>query len=315
MTRRLALATPLLLAALGCFGPEYLEPEQGGRPYLLQGEYRSEAPGARALGAQVVARGGGRYDAALYRGGLPGAGAEPAPPARASGSDDGSAVRFSGAFSAVLEDGALRVDDAEGTAALLRRVERASPTLGAPPPPGARVLFGGDELSAFAEGKLDPRGFLAAGARTRDAFGSFTLHVEFRTPFMPEASGQGRGNSGVYLQDRYEIQVLDSFGLPPADDECGGIYGQKAPDLNVSLPPLAWQTYDIDFEAARFDAGGAKTEPARVTVRHNGVVIHDAVALAGPTGRGEPEGPTPGPLVFQDHWDPVVYRNLWLVPR
>ena len=83
----------------------------------------------------------------------------------------------------------------------------------------------------------------------------------------------------------------------------------------MSFPPLAWQTYDIDFEAARFDASGAKTAPAVVTVRQNGVVIHDRVALTGPTGRGEPEGPEPGPLLLQDHWNPVVYRNIWLVPR
>jgi hypothetical protein len=199
--------------------------------------------------------------------------------------------------------------------AILRRVERQSPTLGAQPPPGAKVLFGGPDLSAFAEAKLDPRGFLAAGARTRDVFGSFTLHLEFRTPFMPDARGQFRGNSGVYLQNRYEIQVLDSFGLVPESNECGAIYEQRAPDRNMTFPPLAWQTYDIDFQAAGFDASGAKTAPAVVTVRHNGVVIHDHVAVTGPTGRGDPESPAPGPLLLQDHWNPVVYRNVWLVPR
>jgi hypothetical protein len=132
---------------------------------------------------------------------------------------------------------------------------------------------------------------------------------------MPEATGQFRGNSGVYLQGRYEIQVLDSFGLAGESNECGAIYEQRAPRVNMSFPPLAWQSYDIDFEAAHFDASGAKTADAVVTVRHNGVVIHDRVALEGPTGRGEPEGPEPGPLLLQDHWNPVVYRNLWLVPR
>jgi len=198
---------------------------------------------------------------------------------------------------------------------VLRRAERESPTLGAPPPPGAVVLFDGTDTAAFAEGSLDPRGFLAAGARTRERFGSFQLHLEFRVPFMPEASGQLRGNSGVYLQGRYEIQVLDSFGLAGESNECGAIYEQRAPTVNMSFPPLVWQTYDIEFEAARFDPSGAKTADALVSVRHNGVVIHERVALAGPTGRGEPEGEGPGPLLFQDHWNPVVYRNLWLVPR
>jgi hypothetical protein len=308
MTRLAWLAA--LALSLGCFGPEHLEPEQGGRDYALQGEYASES-----FGAQVIARGAGRFFAMLYAGGLPGAGAEPGPPAAAKGRDDGDAVALTGDFDGALRDGSLRAQTAAGEVVLLRRVERQSPTLGAKPPAGAVVLFGGTDLSAFADAKLDPRGFLAAGARTRDAFGSFTLHVEFRTPFMPDARGQFRGNSGIYLQNRYELQVLDSFGLAGENNECGAIYEQRAPDRNMSFPPLVWQTYDIDFEAARFDASGAKTAPAVVTVRQNGVVIHDKMALAGPTGRGEPEGPEPGPLLFQDHWNPVVYRNLWLVPR
>jgi hypothetical protein len=307
--RRAAWIAGLVLA-LGCFGPEHLEPEQGGRDYALQGEYTSES-----FGAQVVALGAGRFIAVLHEGGLPGAGAKPGWHATATGRDDGDAVALTGDFDGALRNGTLRAQTATGEVALLRRVERQSPTLGAKPPPGAVVLFGSTDLSAFAEAKLDPRGFLAAGARTRDAFGSFTLHAEFRTPFMPDARGQFRGNSGIYLQSRYEIQVLDSFGTAGESNDCGAIYEQRAPDRNMSFPPLAWQTYDIDFEAARFDASGAKTAPAVVTVRHNGVVIHDQVELTGPTGRGDPESPEPGPLLFQDHWNPVVYRNLWLVPR
>jgi hypothetical protein len=299
-----------LAFALGCFGPEHLEPEQGGRDYTLQGEYANES-----FGAQVIAHGGGHFLAVLYEGGLPGAGAKANPPAMATGRDDGDAVELTGDFDGALRDGTLRAQTAAGEVALLRRVERESPTLGAKPPPGAVVLFGGPDLSAFSDAKLDPRGFLAAGAKTRDAFGSFSLHLEFRTPFMPDARGQFRGNSGVYLQNRYEIQVLDSFGHVPETNECGAIYEQRAPDRSMSFPPLVWQTYDVDFEAARFDAAGAKTEPARVTVRHNGVVVHERVALAGPTGRGDPEGPEPGPILLQDHWNPVVYRNVWLVPR
>jgi len=296
-------------AALGCFGPEHLEPEAGGREFALQGEYVGEG-----FGVQVVARGRGRYDGTLLDGGLPGAGADDAEPAHAEGRDGGDAVTFAGDFDGTLRDGTLRLRTADGRQALLRRVVRESPTLGAAPPAGAVVLFDG-AVSALAEGELDPRGFLAAGATTRDAFDGFLLHVEFRTPFMPEASGQWRGNSGVYLQGRYELQVLDSFGRGPELDGCGAIYGARAPDRDMTFPPLSWQTYDVEFRPARFDASGARTAPAVVTLRHNGVVVHDGVALTGPTPRGDPEGPAPGPLRLQDHWNPVVYRNLWLLPR
>ena len=292
-------------ALVGCFGPEHLEAAEGGRDFALQGEYAAEG-----FGAQVVARSAGRFLAVLQSGGLPGAGAGDGAPAVADGRDDGDSVVLTGDF-----DGTLRVRTAAGESALLRRVVRESPTLGAAPPPGAVVLFERADTSAFAEAKLDPRGFLAAGARTRDAFGSFTLHLEFRTPFMPEAQGQWRGNNGVYLQNRYEVQVLDSFGLGPEPDGCAALYAQRAPDRNLSFPPLSWQTYDIDFQAARFDASGNRTAPAEVSVRHNGVLVQDRVALAGPTGNGEPETPEPGPLLFQDHWNAVVYRNVWLVPR
>ncbi len=306
--------TPLFAAcalSLACFGPEHLEPEAGGRDFALQGEYVGEG-----FGAQVVASGGGRFRAVLHAGGLPGAGADDAAPAVAHGRDDGDHVAFTGDFDGTLRDGTLRIQTAEGKPALLRRVVRESPSLGAAPPPGAVVLFvDGGDTAAFAEAKLDPRGFLAAGARTRDAFGSFDLHLEFRVPFMPDARGQWRGNSGVYLQGRYEVQVLDSFGHATELDGCGAIYEQRAPDRNLTFPPLSWQTYDIEFRAAGFDASGARTRPAELTVRHNGVVVQDRVGLAGPTGRGEREGPTPGPLLLQDHWNPVVYRNLWLVPR
>ncbi len=304
------LLAAFALTGVGCFGPEYLEPADGGRDFALQGEYAG--PGH---GAQVVARGGGRFEAVLFAGGLPGEGATREAPLRAEGRDDGDGVTLTGDFDGALRDGTLRAQRPGGESVVLRRVLRESPTLGAPAPAGAVVLFGDGDLAAFAKAELDPRGFLAAGARTRDAFGSFTLHLEFRVPFMPEATGQLRGNSGVYLQNRYEIQVLDSFGLAGETNECGAIYEQRAPDVNMAFPPLSWQTYDIEFTAARFDASGAKTAPALVTVRHNGVVIHDQVALQGPTGQGDPESPAPGPLLFQDHWNPVVYRNLWLVPR
>jgi hypothetical protein len=141
------------------------------------------------------------------------------------------------------------------------------------------------------------------------------LHLEFQIPFMPDSREQWRGNSGVYIQGRYEVQVLDSFGRPAGDTDCGAVYEAMPPRINMSYPPLQWQTYDIEFRAARFTEDGERVKKARVTVRHNGVVIHDDVAIDGPTGRGDPEGPDPRPLLLQDHWDPVFYRNVWLLPR
>ena len=204
--------------------------------------------------------------------------------------------------------------------ATLKKVERKSPTLGAKPPEGAVVLFGGpDDVSKWDKGKvaeLSDGKFLAVAKtgsiKSKQAFGAFKAHIEFRLPWMPNSRGQGRANSGVYVQDRYEIQVLDSFGLTGENNECGGIYTQFKPSVNMCYPPMQWQTYDIDFTPAGFD-GDKKTKPARLTVKHNGVTIHDGVELKGPCPGGQPEKPTPGPFQLQDHGDPVVYRNIWVV--
>ena len=149
---------------------------------------------------------------------------------------------------------------------------------------------------------------------TKRKFTDFKLHVEFRTPFLPDARGQGRGNSGVYLQGRYEVQVLDSYGLEGKDNECGGIYKVGAPLVNMCLPPMQWQTYDITFRAPRFDASGAKTDDAVITMVHNGMTIHDRRAIPGPTG-GALDGNVaqPGGIYLQDHGNPVQFRNIWLV--
>ncbi len=191
------------------------------------------------------------------------------------------------------------------------------------------VLFDGTDFSQWTHTNGQPVQWkLVDGAMevvprtgsilTRHVFQDFKLHVEFNVPQSPpEAKGQGRGNSGVYLQRRYEVQILDSYGLDAKSNNCGALYGLKAPDKNVSKPPGEWQTYDITFRAARFEGEGQhakKVQNARITVWHNGVLIHDDVELKNKTGAGEPEGPQPGPILLQDHGNKVRFRNIWIVP-
>ena len=148
-----------------------------------------------------------------------------------------------------------------------------------------------------------------------ETFGDHHLHIEFQLPFMPNEQGQRRGNSGLYVQGRYEVQVLDSFGLDGKDNECGGIYQVSEPDVNMCLPPLAWQTYDVDFTAAKYDDEGNKVKNARVTVRHNGVVIHDDIELPNATPGRHREGVENKGVFLQDHGNPVAFRNIWVVEK
>jgi hypothetical protein len=205
----------------------------------------------------------------------------------------------------------------------MNRVQLKSPTLGAEPPEGAVVLLDGSSLEAWQQRDggsptwelVDEAMEIRRGdIVTKQKFDDFKLHLEFRTPFMPEARGQARGNSGVYLQGRYEVQVLDSFGLEGLDNECGGVYRQHAPKVNACLPPLEWQTYDITFHAPEV-RGDEVVRKARLTVVHNGITIHDNVELSGPTPGGvdTTEGP-PGGILLQDHGNPVRYRNIWILP-
>ncbi|MET9878812.1 family 16 glycoside hydrolase [Actinacidiphila glaucinigra] len=152
--------------------------------------------------------------------------------------------------------------------------------------------------------------------RTKQAFGDFRLHAEFRVPKLPDdVTGQDRGNSGIYLQDRYELQILDSFGVEQlASNEAASIYNKKAADLNAATAPETWQTYDIVFRAARFDAEGKKTDDARITVVWNGETVHDDVAVDGPTGGGDAESAAAGAIRLQDHGNKVRFRNLWIEP-
>jgi hypothetical protein len=291
----------------------YLTVETAGRDYADQGEFLNDWGGA-----QIIALGDDKFRLVTYKGGLPGAGWDKETRSQAEGKRDGSKIAFTGPndFKAELADGALSISTADGGPWTMKKTSRTSPTLGAKSSAGATVLFDiGKTPELFAGGHLDDRGLLAAGCTTKKAYQSFSLHCEFLLPFKPLGRGQDRGNSGVYLQDRYEVQVLDSFGLKGEDNECGGIYTKAKPTVNMCFPPLVWQTYDIDFTAAQFGADGKKTKNAVATVRHNGVLIHDKFEIPGTTGGGQPEGPTPGPIQLQGHGNPVFYRNIWVVEK
>ncbi|HOK08036.1 MAG TPA: DUF1080 domain-containing protein [Candidatus Hydrogenedens sp.] len=203
----------------------------------------------------------------------------------------------------------------------LKRVFLTSPTLGQQPPEGAVVLMDGKSLDKWdvkPHWQLVEDGSaktVATSLWTKEEYGDGLYHIEFMCPFMPNETGQARGNSGVYIFGRYEVQVLDSFGDLPADNLCGGIYKAATPKVCASLPPLQWQTYDITFTGPKFDENGKKIKNAFITVYHNGILIHDNVELKGPTPGGVSEQETPkGVLMLQDHGDPVRYRNVWYQP-
>jgi hypothetical protein len=193
------------------------------------------------------------------------------------------------------------------------------------PPKGAVILFAGKALDAWEGrgGKARPDWKLLAGVMearggdlvTKRSFtGRFRLHVEFRVPHKPQARGQARGNSGVFVQGRYEIQILDSYGFAADRSSCGSVYGQIAPSANVCKAPLTWQSFDVEFTAPVYK-DNKKVKAARLSVLHNGVKIHDDVALSRPTAGGLPGDEwQPGPILLQDHGDPVQFRNVWLLP-
>ena len=204
-------------------------------------------------------------------------------------------------------------------------------TKSTPAPEGAVVLFNGKSTDAWEHkggkrpvgwkvtdaGQLEIVGGTGGDIVTREKFaGPFLLHVEFRVPYMPKASGQGRGNSGVYVQGRYEVQVLDSYGLESKDNDCGGIYSVAKPLVNACKAPTVWQAYDIDFTPPVFE-GGKKVKQGVISVRQNGVTIHDKQNITQDNttsglGGNPAEG---GPVLLQDHGNPVQYRNIWLVKK
>lgn len=246
---------------------------------------------------------------------------------RVTGTTDAGVVFAASLWSGKLTDGSV-----QGTVAgrltgqfELKKMQRVSPDLGKRPPEGAVVLFDGSNLDPWQTRgsggpitwKLLPGGVMevAKGGDivSKEKFGDHQVHLEFRLPYMPRSFGQGRANSGVYVQSRYETQVLDSYGLEGLDNECGGFYQIRRPAVNLCFPPLQWQSYDIMFHAAKRGADGKKSANAKITVVHNGVVIHDNFELPHCTpGAVDEKEDEPAGLLLQDHGNPVQYRNIWV---
>jgi hypothetical protein len=289
-----------------------VEPDDG-----IQGLYFSQDAAAPKAEAKVVGQGGGAFKVILTAGS--------GPAVELTGKLEGGKVALagSGGESGTVADKKLTVTAGDKKYELAYTLVKP-PMLGEKPPAGAIILLPFEEGKKPSLEAWDPPSWTVlddgsmhvskGDIRTKQEFGDFKLHLEFRLPYEPAGRGQGRGNSGVFLQDRYEIQVLDSFGLPPKENECAAVYTQVAPKVNACLPPLSWQTYDITFRAPRFDSEGKKIKDAVVTVVQNGVTVQDQTVIKSPTGsaKSKPEVKK-APIRLQDHQHQVKYRNMWLV--
>lgn len=314
--------------------------------FKIQGEYAGQADSGAKFGCQVIALGKGAFQAVVLPGGLPGAGWDGQQKILMDGRLDGDKAKFEPAagnkkylagspaefsatsknppagqkpFTATADGTTLAGKTDTGESFKLSKTTRQSPSMGAAAPSGALVLFDGTGTAEWSGGRVDADTKLlntdGKDIVTKKKFSNYTMHVEFMLPFRPDARGQGRGNSGFYQVDHYEVQVLDSFGLDGKNNECGGVYTKAEPKVNMCLPPLVWQTYDVEFTNA-VQEDGKKVKNARMTLKHNGVVIHEDLEITGPTGghRNDPEG-TPGPIKLQGHGNPLQYRNVWIVEK
>lgn len=208
-----------------------------------------------------------------------------------------------------------------------REVDPGPGSLPVPPPRDAVVLFDGRSLEKWTSASGEARwivrdGYMevapgSGGIETRDTFGDVQLHIEWASPEVVSGDGQNRGNSGVFLMGRYEVQILDSYrNRTYPDGQAAAVFGQFPPLVNASRPPGAWQSYDIVFHAPRFARNGRVTRPATMTVFHNGVLVQDHVTLTGPSAfQARPPYEAHAaklPLGLQDHAHAVRFRNIWL---
>ena len=324
--------------------PSFTNSAEAGPDFQVQGEYAGNVGSDFPVGIQVIALGNREFQGVVFTGGLPGAGWDESSVSHIGGRTQedgrtdfhgihGERLKFASSnFRGSIRDGVFtgeahtfhgRADSVEFR---LEKVFRKSPTLGARPPAGAIVLFDGTGVEEWEGGRLVGDGLLDVGTTSERKFGSVRIHLEFRCPFMPTARGMKRGNSGVYVKREWEVQIVDSFGWHHENRKferlskfgrAGGIHEMVGPRINMSFPPLSWQTYDIDFTLARFDSAGNRVSPATMTVRHNGVLIHDRVVLPPlppETDKLKFKEGEPGPIYLQDHGNPVRYRNIWVVP-
>lgn len=312
---------PLLAASVAPAQDVHTEPPADDANYVLQGEFVGEltkADGTKeTIAVQLRPVGGDKFEGLVYSGGLPGEPGHQPEGTHLVGLRAGDKVLLSGTELAMFLDAEkCVVISSEGQVlGSLARVIRSSPTLGAAAPEGAIAVFDGSGTENLLNGNMNDAGLLMIGADLKPLVQDFDLHLEFKLPYMPNETSQQRGNSGIYIHSRYECQILDSFAELPVFNGCGSLYRFKSPDLNMCFPPLIWQTYDIRFTAARWAADGTKVRNAHITSWLNGVVIQDDVELPNKTGRGQEESATVLPTKFQDHEDPVHFRNIWVVDR
>lgn len=293
---------------------------EGLRPdsdFAYCGEYIGNiwrAGSCQQVGVQVVVLGEGNFTGMLYYRGLPGNGWDGKERAVLHGTIQAGVLTLkSDAVTFAVRRGKMSAYSRQQLIGCLSKVRRVSTSMHACPPACATVLFDGSHTRYFRNGRISADGYLEVGTELIPTYRDFLLHLEFRTPYLPLSRSQNRGNSGIYINSRYEVQILDSFGLEGKFNECGGLYRFKPADQNMAFPPLTWQTYDIRFRAPKFDENNNKVENARITVAHNNVIVQDDVQLPNKTGAGQEEGTTRLPIKFQEHGSAVQYRNIWIV--
>ena len=300
-----------------------VDPEKAGVAFTVQGEYEGVI-GTAKHGLQIIALPGSKFDAFLLDGGLPGAGWDGKTRVKLTAIiDEKQASPTKVSFTGGEWKGQVFVGKPsrfvgtapKGETFTLKQVIRESTTAGKKSPPDAVILFDGSSADAWNAGKLVDDKLLGPGATTKKMFGDFTLHVEFRLPFRPTATGQKRATAAFISSSATRFRFSTASASNRRRTIVPAIYEQTPPSVNMCYPPLSWQTYDIDFTAARFDNAGKKTANARVTVIHNGVKVHDNAEIKGPTGHGKKEENTPGAINLQYHNNPVYFRNIWLVEK